>query len=197
MHEDIQPTSSSKERGNAVAQSRNFYISDTHYFHRNVLNFEKRPWPSVEDMTEGLIALHNSVVTSKDNVYILGDFAFTRDGHTVHDLTARLNGKLHLIKGNHDDFIGRRNFNPGCFEWIKDIHELRDQGHRVILCHYPMAVWNCSHHGSLHLYGHVHDNAATNHPLVLGIENAYNVSACLQDYTPQTLEQVLARYGRQ
>ena len=171
--------------------SKNFYISDTHYFHKNVMEFEKRPWQSVNHMHADLITLHNARVTQKDNVFILGDFAFTKDGHAVHDLVQKLNGKLHLIKGNHDMFVGKLNFNPGAFEWIKDIHELSEDGKRLVLCHYPIAVWNKSHHGSIHLYGHVHDNTTTRHPLLINMENAYNVSACKQNYQPWTLNEIL------
>ena len=41
------------------------------------------------------------VVTDKDQVYILGDFAFKNE-IPVSEYTKRLKGHLHLIRGNHD-----------------------------------------------------------------------------------------------
>lgn len=175
---------------------KNYYISDTHFFHENVLKFEKRPWETLEQMYRDMINLHNARVTKNDNVFFLGDFAFTKDGHSIHDLVKLLNGKPHLIKGNHDVFIGKKNFNPGIFEWIKDLHELSDNSQRVILCHYPLAVWNKSHHGSVHLYGHVHSNTDSRHPILHTLSNAYNVSACLQNYQPWTLNEILERKNK-
>ena len=29
-----------------------------------------------------------------------------------------------------------------------------------MLFHYPLAEWNAGHHGSIHLYGHIHANIA-------------------------------------
>ena len=52
----------------------NFYISDTHFDHDNIIAFDNRPFLSTEEMNETLIANWNNVVTQSDCVYILGDF---------------------------------------------------------------------------------------------------------------------------
>jgi calcineurin-like phosphoesterase family protein len=44
----------------------------------------------------------------------------------------------------------------------KPIHELDvewgDKSQRLVLCHFPMLVWNRAHHGAIHLHGHSHGN---------------------------------------
>lgn len=52
----------------------NYYISDTHFGHANIINFDKRPFKNTEEMERELISRWNSVVTSADTTYILGDF---------------------------------------------------------------------------------------------------------------------------
>lgn len=51
-----------------------YYISDMHLGHKNVLKFDSRPFESVEEMNETLIANWNVKVTDEDDVWILGDF---------------------------------------------------------------------------------------------------------------------------
>ena len=65
-----------------------------------------------------------------------------------------------MIRGNHESAA---NSCESAFEWVKDYHELiledkeAYQGKRlIVLSHYAMRVWNSSHHGSWHLYGHTH-----------------------------------------
>lgn len=41
-----------------------FYISDTHFFHFNIIRLCNRPYSSVEEMNEDMIAKWNMNVTS-------------------------------------------------------------------------------------------------------------------------------------
>ena len=49
----------------------NYYISDLHFFHQNILRFDQRPFATVEEMKNALISNWNSTVTNEDIVYIL------------------------------------------------------------------------------------------------------------------------------
>ena len=78
-----------------------FFTSDLHFFHKNIIRFDNRPFTSVEEMNETLIRNWNRKVKKDDLVYILGDISWGNDEETC-AIFARLNGRKVLIKGNHD-----------------------------------------------------------------------------------------------
>lgn len=78
-----------------------YFTSDTHFNHENVIRFYNRPFSSVEEMNEGLISNWNKIVKEDDVVFHLGDFAFA-PRQEIPDIVDRLNGHVHLIRGNHD-----------------------------------------------------------------------------------------------
>lgn len=127
-----------------------YFTSDTHYFHKNIIDFCERPFKDVDEMNVVLVNNWNRIVGPKDEVYHLGDVSFGRAEKTV-EILEQLNGRIYLVRGNHDKGI-----NPDRFEWIKDYYELRWESRKLVLCHFPFAVWNESHHGSIHLHGHSH-----------------------------------------
>ncbi len=57
----------------------NLYTADLHFGHRNVINFDHRPFLDIDEMDIALIKLWNSRVSSDDQVYIVGDFAYKAD----------------------------------------------------------------------------------------------------------------------
>jgi len=108
-------------------------------------------------MNESLIRRWNETVGPDDDVYNLGDFVFQSNPDLVDALLSRLNGRHHLIYGNHDQVLKKhRGRLARHFVWTKDYHELRIDDHFVVLHHFPMAVWNKMHYGSIHLHGHCH-----------------------------------------
>jgi calcineurin-like phosphoesterase family protein len=78
-----------------------YFTSDPHYWHTNIIKMCDRPFASVEEMNEALIANWNAVVGDADTVYVLGDFAFAGTTKIV-PILSRLKGRKYLIKGNHD-----------------------------------------------------------------------------------------------
>jgi len=54
----------------------NYYISDTHFGHANIIGFDKRPFQNTLEMEEKIIENWNKRVTKDDVVYILGDFCW-------------------------------------------------------------------------------------------------------------------------
>lgn len=168
-----------------------FYTSDLHLFHRNILRYEDRPYSSVEHMNSELIKNWNNRVSKGDEVYILGDFAFC-DGDTANQVLDSLNGMKFLIRGNHDSFIKDKSFDRSKFVWVKDYAKITDGNDKVILFHFPIAVWDCQHHGAYHLYGHVHGNTNTKHPLLLDLgERSANVGVDVNNYEPKTLKELV------
>lgn len=128
-----------------------WFSSDFHLSHANIIRFCNRPFSSIVEMDETIISNWNSRVGQYEHAYFLGDFAFC-DVEKAQRLLNRLNGVKHLIVGNHDKVAVKLS------GWasIRDFAEIRVEGKNITLCHYAMRVWNKSHYGAWHLYGHSH-----------------------------------------
>ena len=126
-----------------------FFTADLHLGHDNIRRHCRRPFGTVEEMDEAIVANWNRSVASKDLVYIVGDFAWRNHSRNL----ARLKGKKILIKGNHD------RMSQDCLRNFTEVHQLLARSidkQLVVLCHYCMTVWPSSCHGAWHLYGHSH-----------------------------------------
>lgn len=146
------------ERGK---MSNLFFTSDTHWGHANIIKYCSRPFKSVEEMDDTLIKNWNHVVKPGDTVYHLGDFAFYKDQKHTRNVIRALNGNIVLIRGNHDKYLEPETLRA--FNSVHPYYELnvsdKDNSRgkqRIILLHFAMRVWDKSHHGSWHLYGHSH-----------------------------------------
>lgn len=136
-----------------------FFTSDLHFFHKRICEFTGRPWNNVEEMHEGLIERWNNVVALTDEIFIVGDFSLASNKRTA-TVLERLNGTKYLIRGNHDR-------HEGLFEWEKDLYTLKVKDpdapkgvQKIVLCHFPILVWDSRHYGAWHLHGHSHGNLA-------------------------------------
>ncbi|MBQ2320227.1 MAG: metallophosphoesterase family protein [Lachnospiraceae bacterium] len=139
-----------------------YYIADCHFGHDKVRILDGRKFEDSVQMDEAMITAWNETVQKKkDEVFILGDLALYK-GEQVNELLSRLNGKKYLITGNHDSrFIRDKKFDSSLFEWIKPYAEIKDNGRKVVLCHYPIICYNGQYHGKKSvymLYGHVHNS---------------------------------------
>lgn len=181
-----------------------YFISDLHLNHININRIDNRGFNDVNEMNSHIISSINKVVAPSDDLYIIGDFGM---GH-VDDLKLlgeQINGRKHLITGNHDR--AKDLFKLNIFTEIVPYKKIRVQDKEffqynkkgiieVILCHYPIAVWDKQHYGSIHIYGHVHGNSHTNPLLdVSTLPNAYNVFCKYLNYTPKTLSQLIEIFG--
>lgn len=140
-----------------------YFTSDTHYGHGagrkdggGILKHQKqtRPFKTVEEMDEALIANWNQRVKRNDRIYIVGDFSFYGAKETE-VILRRLNGQKHLVLGNHDRFASNSDI-PKYFKSISQIKEIRVDRQRIVMCHYAMLTWNTAHYGTWQLFGHSH-----------------------------------------
>ena len=177
----------------------NYYISDLHFGHANVIRFDNRPWQTIEEMNEALIENWNSAVTKNDDVYILGDFHWGKKDDWI-SILKRLNGRKHLIRGNHDlkDYPSDL---KKYFVSVTDYARIKDNGRTVALCHFPMPIFNGIYKGHYHLYGHVHtteDNPMTDSFIETVCayyeqpRRAFNVGCMMpwMEYRPRTLTEI-------
>ncbi len=182
------------------------FISDTHFGHSNCIAFDDRPFSCVEEMDMEMIHRWNRKVNKDDQVYVLGDFCY-RNRTSVDDYVSQLHGTIHLIRGNHDK---RSEAYERCFAEVCDYKDLSVMLHhavpcRLILCHYFIPFYAGSGRMAFMLHGHTHKKRE--HEVeerfkadlrAMGIRcEAYNVGAMHQDYEPQTLEEIIARQGRE
>lgn len=81
--------------------SKNIWLySDSHWDHRNIINYCHRPYSSVEHMQQEMLSNINSVVKPDDELWCLGDFAFSEK--TVPYILGQLNvNDKYLVSGNH------------------------------------------------------------------------------------------------
>ncbi len=79
-----------------------WFTSDYHLGHRNIIRLCNRPFANVEEMDQAIIERHNACVGQADTVYDLGDFAFRCSAEYAVACLHRLNGRRHLVLGNHD-----------------------------------------------------------------------------------------------
>ncbi len=131
-----------------------WFTADTHFGHANIIKYCNRPFKDSVEMNETIISNWNKVVKKDDLVYHLGDFCFGRNDYDFDMYFERLNGLIIFLKGNHDRlaWAHRHKF----YAAHNSYHEIEINGQEITLCHYAMRVWNKSHHGSWHLYGHSH-----------------------------------------
>ena len=133
-----------------------WFTSDTHFWHKNVIEYCQRPFESVEEMNETLIKNWNDRVKKNDTIYILGDFCFGTKEQCI-EILGRLNGQKFLIYGNHDVRFRSGAF-AKYFQWRGDLKEIKIDDQRFVLCHFAMRTWHKQHKGAIHLYGHSHGN---------------------------------------
>lgn len=129
-----------------------YFTSDSHIFHKNILKYcPNRKFSSIEDMNEGIVTAWNRKVPKSATVFHLGDFAFC-NLKKMEEFASRLNGNIHIIRGNHD-----AKFPDNVFVTIKNYKEIMVGTQEITLCHFPFLVWNRSHRGSWNLHGHCHN----------------------------------------
>ena len=143
-----------------------YLTSDLHFNHDREFIYKPRGFNSVEEMNNTIITNFNGVVTSVDNVYILGDLMLggpDKLGEGL-ELISALNGKLHLVRGNH--CTDKR------WEAYKDLHNVVEQqnaiylkykGFHFYMSHYPTFTANLEKESlkqcTINLYGHTHQQS--------------------------------------
>lgn len=129
--------------------SDTWFISDLHLGHSNILQYEPvaRPFATLDEMHEEIIARWNAVVRKYDKVFVLGDFAFTREALTLAD---RLRGQKRLILGNHDTYAAS--------EYLKYFRSVHGAvfWKQCVLTHIPVHPSQLEGRSDYNIHGHLH-----------------------------------------
>ena len=173
-----------------------YFISDTHFGHRNIVRY--RPFNDIEEMDNTLINNWNSTVHENDEVYILGDFIYKSDKHCSYYLR-QLAGKKHFIVGNHDNkWMACGGNLSDYFVSIDNLKEIQDdKGRYLALCHYPLMEWRGSAY-AIHdkdkgnnflIHGHLHHQKNISYEFIKNnIPCALNAGVDINGYKPVVFE---------
>ena len=181
---------------------RVFAIADTHFSHKNIIDYCKRPFENIEQMNKFMIDTWNKRVGKNDIVLHLGDFGFgTKE--QLQEICSQLNGRKVLVKGNHDQRKGNQYWLDVGFDLVyknkkldlktiyddlkekyedfdKNVDELLEITglDNVVVSHCPVVVGD----NELNIHGHIH-----NAPLdttQFSERNHICISAELLEYEP-------------
>lgn len=175
--------------------------SDQHFGHARILEYSGRPFSSVDEMDEAIVARHNEIVRPDDEVYHLGDLSL--DERVALRVAPRLHGRKFLIAGNHDacHFCHRRGqsrvrkYVEAGFEWVRMTSSLDG----FLMCHLPYRgdtvtaarpngeerypEWRPNDEGKWLLHGHVHEAWRQRGRMI-------NVGVDVWNYAPVTLDEL-------
>ena len=166
-----------------------FFTSDQHFGHFNIIRLCSRPFGTVEEMDEALLSKWNGKVKADDTVYILGDLFFR--AAKVEPILKTLNGRKHLIVGNHDHTWMKRVAASDYFASVQTLKEVEIDGRVLTLCHYPMLSYPQARRGYM-VYGHIHNNVRDDYwPLIARRSRMLNAGADVNNFEPVTFDELV------
>lgn len=155
-----------------------FFTSDQHFGHKLIIDFESRPFGSVEEMDRMMIEKWNSVVGTEDTVFHLGDFSFLNLEKTQ-EIVSALKGYKILILGNHDRSRGRNWWLEAGFNEVSEYPVIYKDF--FFLSHEPMYM--NKHMPYVNVHGHIHSQKYEG-------KNYFNICVEHWDYTPLSFAQI-------
>lgn len=171
------------------------FTSDTHFAHKKIIEYSRRPFSSVEEMDKALLDNINKIAGADDVLYHLGDFCF---GEKIKHYRSEIKCKnVHLIFGNHDE--KHRKAAVHLFKSTQDLLKINvntsSAPTTLILGHYAQRVWLKKPYGALHLYGHSHGelpDEPNDLSMDVGVDFAARMFGGGQDsYRPFTLDEII------
>lgn len=158
-----------------------WFISDTHFGHEKIIEYEDRPFAGVEEMDRLMIQNWNQKIKKDDLVYHLGDFGFHKKDR-LRGILSELNGLKILVRGNHDfKPVGMMNLG---FHACVESAFVRIGCHDCYLSHepFPMSAPN-----TWMIHGHVHSKWS-----VLPFDRKICVAVENWDYAPIAESQLIS-----
>lgn len=152
-----------------------------------------RGFKSVDEMNKTLISNINSIVTNEDDLYILGDICLGGPEANVFEYVEQLNGKIHIILGNHDTDRRIEQYKQ-CNNVVEVVEakRLKYGKYHFFLCHYPTFTGSLEKDSIekclINLHGHTHfkDKFYQDIPFL------YNVGVDSHNNIPVSIDEILS-----
>ena len=158
-----------------------FFISDTHFGHKNIIDYENRPFRDCDHMQVELIKRWSEAVGKRDMVYFLGDLSFLSLEKTAH-IVAMLNGRKLMVIGNHDAKSPEAYRQMG-FEFVSKYPIIVDDF--FICSHAPVYVNDNMPYVNIH--GHLHSKKLDGQYFNVSVENI--------DYRPILFDDIKRKFS--
>lgn len=164
-------------------------ISDTHFGHRNIIEYCNRPFKNSLLMNEAIRENWNSTVKDGDIVYHLGDvYMGWNEKEDIGKFLGSLNGRKRLVMGNHDN--GKDVILHKTFQKIMIWRMFPEFG--LLLTHVPVhesslfrgATGNEKDPPKLrNVHGHIHEKSSP---------SSDHINACVEwhNYRPVNIEEL-------
>lgn len=171
-----------------------FFIGDTHFYQDKLLQYNKRPFKSIEEMNSEIVKNWNNVIKDDDIVYVLGDFSFGTIEETK-EICHELKGIKYLIKGNWDKFKFEKTWEEIGFEKVLEepcelyitSDEPSKHPKKIVLSHHPVDISS----DEVNIHAHLHsDDLKMEYPN-MNPKNHFCISVERIEYTPIQLEKII------
>jgi calcineurin-like phosphoesterase family protein len=173
-----------------------FITSDEHIGHAKIIELAHRPFASLDEMKETIITNHNKKVPRSLGVLTVhvGDWLWNNMTYLeAWEYISQLNGRHAFMFGNHDELVEKyRDQFRGGLDFI--VGENKAGGAKIFnynkmkvtVDHFAHRVWEGSHKGHGHVYGH-------SHSALPGLGRSFDIGVDGNDFTPWAIEEVVAK----
>lgn len=181
-----------------------YFTSDLHFGHEAILKYCNRPFANVEEMNQKLIENWNKKVPEDGLVFNLGDFAW--GGYPFwKSIREQLNGKIILIKGNHDEKNLTQTGAQELFEFVTYQMKIQIEDRKIYLNHYPFLCYAGTYRDPNGLeyqaFGHVHSGPGAKgmdiERLSMLFPTQYDVGVDNNNYEPISWSEFNDKIGQQ
>jgi calcineurin-like phosphoesterase family protein len=154
-----------------------YFTADLHIDFERAMGFPQRRQFTLTEWQKICLDMLNTKVRKEDILYILGDFAEYPEKWR-HLIKCK---NIYLIVGNHEPSLGKCEKVFGK-DQVRLAHEIKMGDTTCFLSHYPHLIWPQSHNGSLHLYGHLHDQRTDYWDKVPQLWGMRSLDVCPESY---------------
>lgn len=159
-----------------------YFWSDHHYFHKKIIEYENRPFDSLEEMHKAFTTNYNSKIREYDVVVFGGDITFGNVEMVVRFLRS-LPGKKILVIGNHD--FNHKTYEFYDFEDVFDVitvaftmpKKLDGVDYDVVVTHYPLL--NVLPPNTINVHGHTHGRPPEQGNVNMSVEFNGYIPVCI------------------